>query len=119
MTTSRAVTSRALFFRFFFMAFYGDAAAIVFHGDAAIGMKSDNDLGAVARHRLVDAIVDHFVNELVESIGMGIADVHPRPLSHRLETFQNSDRTCVVLLSSSAIVVMPFYLSHSEYEISD
>src|SRR5690606_10514301 len=44
----------------------GDAAAIVFHGEAAVRVDGDRDLRAVTGERLVHRVVDHLVDELVE-----------------------------------------------------
>ena len=48
----------------------------------------------MAGERLVDGVVDHLVDEVVEAAGAGRADVHTRPQPDRLETLQNGDVLC-------------------------
>ena len=54
-------------------------------------MQDDVDDDAIARHRLVDRVVDDLVHEVVQTRGPGGADVHARTLAHRLETLENRD----------------------------
>jgi hypothetical protein len=74
----------------------GDTATVVDHGDAAILMDHHRDLAAVARDGLVHGVVHHLVDEVVQAVGTGGPDVHCRPLPHRVEAFENLDRTRVV-----------------------
>src|SRR5690606_5230269 len=69
----------------------GDAAAIVFHGEAAVRVDGDRDLRAVTGERLVHRVVDHLVDELVEAVGHRVADVHAGALAHRLTAFELDD----------------------------
>ena len=68
-----------------------DAASVVGHAAAAVGEQGDVDAGAVARHRLVDGVVDDLVDEVVEAGRTGGSDVHPGPLPDRFETLENGD----------------------------
>ena len=45
----------------------GDAAPVVGDAAAAVGEQRDVDAGAVARHRLVDGVVDDLVDEVVQA----------------------------------------------------
>ncbi len=60
------------------VALDGNAAAVVLDGDRAVDVDRDADDGGVLGHRLVDRVVDHFVDEVVQAAGRGIADVHAR-----------------------------------------
>ena len=73
-----------------------DAAAVVRDGHAVVLVDGDRDLLAVAGDRLVDRVVHHLVDEVVETLGTGGPDVHRGPFSDRLEAFQNLDRAGVV-----------------------
>ena len=42
----------------------------------------------VAGHRLVDRVVDHFVDEVVQAAGGRVGDVHARPLADVLQVAQ-------------------------------
>ena len=58
---------------------------------AAVGVQGDHDVVAVALERLVDAVVDHLVHEVVEAAGAGRADVHAGPAANRLKPLENGD----------------------------
>ena len=64
---------------------------------AAVGEQGDGDARAEARHRLVDGVVDDLPDEVVETRQTGGTDVHSRPFSDRIETFQNLDVLCRVI----------------------
>ena len=68
-----------------------DAAAVVVDPAAAVGEQRDADAGAVARHRLVDGVVDDLPDQVVETGQTGGADVHARPLADRVETLEDLD----------------------------
>ena len=69
----------------------GNAATVIGDGAAAILVEDDEDLVAMASEGLVDRIVDHLVNEVMQTTGPRGADVHARPLTHRLQAFQHLD----------------------------
>ena len=72
-------------------------APVVDDGDRAFGVNGDVDRIAVTREMLVHGVVDHLPNEVVKPGPIvRIADVHPRPLPHGLETLEHLDRTLVV-----------------------
>ena len=76
----------------------GDAAAVVADADRAVGQERRRDLVAVPRERLVDAVVEHLVDEVVEAALAGRADVHAGALSHRLEPLEHGDLVCAVFV---------------------
>jgi hypothetical protein len=67
------------------VALDGDAAAIVFYGDAAIDVDRDADRRGVAGHRFVDRVVNDFVHEMVQAALGGVADVHRRTFADVLQ----------------------------------
>ncbi len=68
-----------------------NAAPVVDDGHAAVDMDRDLDRLAEAGHVFVDAVVDDFVDQMVQSVHAGAADVHRRPLPHRIETLEDFD----------------------------
>ena len=54
-----------------------------------------DEVGA-ARHGLVDRVVDHLEDEVMEPPGARRADVHAGSQPDRLETLENSDVFCCV-----------------------
>ena len=71
-------------------------------GDAAttVGEQRDVDAGREAGHHLVDAVVDDLPHEMVQTLGTGRADVHPRPAPHGVEALEHLDLLGAVRLSS-------------------
>ena len=54
-------------------------------------MQRDRDIAAVARQRLVDRVVDNFLDQVVQTTLTHVADVHGRTLPDCLETFEDLD----------------------------
>ena len=70
----------------------GDAAPVVGHGAGAVGVQRHGDEIGVARQRLVDGVVDHFVDHVMQTGAVvRIADIHARPFAHGVEAAQNLD----------------------------
>ena len=76
----------------------GDPAAVVGDRDGVVGMNGDDDLVAVAGERLVDRVVDDLEDQVVQTgtVG-GVADVHARPLAHRLQALEDLDAAGAVV----------------------
>ena len=68
-----------------------DAPAVVHHRDAAVDMDRDLDRLAEPGHVLVNAVVHHFVHEVVEALGAGAPDVHGGALADGVESLQHLD----------------------------
>jgi hypothetical protein len=66
------------------MRVYGDAAAVIGHGEEAVGLEIDLDTGRVACHRLVHGVVEHLSEEVVHPLLVGAADIHAGAPAHRL-----------------------------------
>ena len=67
------------------MFFDGDAAAVVLDRHRAVVVDRDGDFRGIAGHRLVDRVVDHFIDEVVQAAGGRVGDVHARPLADVLQ----------------------------------
>ncbi len=76
----------------------GNAAAVVDDGHRIVDVQRDVDLIAVAGERLVDRVVDDFVDEMVQALRAGRADVHRRALADRLEAFEDLDLVRAVVV---------------------
>ena len=68
-----------------------DAAAVVGHGDAVVRVDDDLDLVGLAGERLVDRVVHHLVDQVMEASHAGRADVHAGPLANGLEALEDGD----------------------------
>ena len=74
-----------------------DTATVVHHGDGVVGVNEHLDHGRVARQRLVDRVVHHLEDQVVQPPNVGVTDVHARALAHRFEPLQHGDAGSVVL----------------------
>ena len=74
----------------------GDAATVVLDPHPAVGLEGDHDPVAVAGQRLVDRVVHDLPDQVVQAALTGRADVHARPLAHRLEALEDLDHGGVV-----------------------
>ena len=69
-----------------------DAAAVIVDRDRPVGVERHVDQVAIARERLVDGVVDHLIDHVVQARAViGVADIHARPLAHGIEAFQHFD----------------------------
>jgi hypothetical protein len=75
----------------------GDSAAVVGHGARSVRVQADRDPVAVPRERLVHAVVDHLVDQVVETARAGGPDVHARPAADRLQALEDGDVPGVVV----------------------
>ena len=76
------------------------APALVRDGDRVVPVERDTDLLAVPGKRLVDAVVDHFVDEVVRAAGIG---VHARASPHGVEAGQNFNGGRIVGLAHRSL----------------
>ena len=60
-------------------------------------MDGDPDGVAEARQRLVDRVVHHLVDQVMQPVLAGGPDVHPRPLADRVESLEDLDAVGAVL----------------------
>ncbi len=65
---------------------YRNASAVVRDGHRLVGMDGDHNPIAVTRQRLIDGVIHHLENHVVQAAAVvGIADVHSRPLSNGIK----------------------------------
>ena len=96
---------RHLFFR---MDADRNAASVVFHTDAAVGVDGDGNVVAVAPDGFIGSVVDHFGHDMQRIFRAG---VHARTLPDRFESLQNSDRlftVCGFFLCHDGVAVCRF-----------
>ena len=82
----------------------GDAPAVVLDGHGVVGMNRDRHGVAIARQRLVDRVVQHLVNHVVQPGAVAhVADVHARVLAHAVQSLQDMDGIGRVVLGRGAL----------------
>ena len=90
-----------------------DAAAIVGDRAGAVGVERHRHAVGMAGQRLVDGVVDHLVDHVVQARAViGVADIHAGALAHGIEALQDLDRIgavgcrrrcwCLVVLTSDS-----------------
>jgi len=90
---------------------HGNAATIVADGNGLIGMDGHPDILAIACQRLVDGVVDHLEDHVMQAGAIvGIADVHTGALANRIQSLEDLDGGAVVIGGSCVVIhahVMP------------
>src|SRR5215472_14014670 len=79
----------------------GNTTSVVDNGCRVINMKNNMDFRTETRQRFVNGIVDNFVNQVMQSIDSGRADVHRRTLPDGFQAFENFDMFGTVICFSS------------------
>ena len=72
----------------FRMDVHGHAAAIIADVDHAVLVQRDFDIAGMTCQRFIDAVVEHFLHEMVGARGVGI---HTGTAAHRVEPAQYFD----------------------------
>jgi len=88
----------------FLVHIHRDAAAVIRHRYGIVDMNDHVDLRAIAGQGLIDGVVHHLVNQVMQPHLTGRADIHSRPQAHGLQTFQNLDTAGIVNLRGAAFV---------------
>src|SRR5260370_16937849 len=73
------------------MFLYGDTASVVFYSDGTISVDRNLDRVGIARHDFVNAIIDDFLNQVMQAALVVTADIHTSAHASRLKAFQNPD----------------------------
>ena len=74
-----------------------NTTAVVRHRYGLIRMDPDHHSVAITGERFVDRVIDDLEHHVMQAAAVvGIADVHPGPLSNGVEAFQDFDFTGIV-----------------------
>jgi len=89
------------------------AAPVVFDQHAVIHPDLDDNRIAKTGGRLINAVVHHLVDQMMEAIFPGRPDIHGRTLPDRLQTFQHLDAVGSVTLrrTFSFVFLLDFHLT--------
>ena len=68
-----------------------DTAPVVLDADGFILFNNGGNLITAAGHSFIDAVIDNFVNQMMEPALVGAADVHPGTPPHRLQATENEN----------------------------
>ena len=73
-----------------------DTTSIIFDRDRSISMHIHEDMLRMSCHRLIDRVIDDLPDEMVETLFIGLTDIHSWSFSDGLESFEDLDLTGVV-----------------------
>jgi hypothetical protein len=68
-----------------------DASTVVADTNPAILGDYDLNIVTIARERLIDGVIDYFIDQVMQTARAGRANVHSRAFSNGLEAFENLD----------------------------
>ncbi len=83
----------------------GNAAAVIDDGDGVVDVNDDIDFFGVAGQRLVDGVVHHLIDQVMQAHLAGRADVHGRTEANCLKAFKDLDIFAGVVAVVAVIVV--------------
>ena len=75
-----------------------DAAAVIDDRYRIVHVDRDLDRVAIARKGLVDRIIHHLVNQMMQTDLARRADIHRRTLAYRIAALENRYLICTVFL---------------------
>ena len=75
-----------------------DTTTVIFNGNGVILVYRNFDIMTVARHGLVDRIINGLVYQVMESLFTDVTNVHSRTLAHCLQAFQDLNVTGRVII---------------------
>ena len=75
----------------FFVEVGRDASAVILDCDRVVFVDRNVDVGTVSCQRLVDRVIHHLVNQVVQTFFSDVADIHGRTLPDRFQTFEDLD----------------------------
>ena len=80
------------------MHVHRNASSVIDHLDGVSWEDIDLDIVAIAGKGLIDTVIDHFADEVVQTLHAGIANIHGRTLAHSFKTLKDLDVTGVVVV---------------------
>ena len=78
-----------------------NAATVVDDRHRAVDVNRDGDVLAETGQRLVDRVVDDFVDEVMQPGRTGRSDVHRRALADGFQAFEDFDLVCAIVLGGA------------------
>ena len=76
-----------------FIVFFGhwshrNATSVIRNRHAAVSMDHDREMRGMPVRALVDAVIDQFVNQMMQSQSRRVANIHGRPMPNPLKALQ-------------------------------
>ena len=77
----------------FGMFVHGNSSTVVLHGDRVVGIDGHFNVRTVARHCLVDRVVNGFVYQMVQTFFADVSDIHCGAFAYGLQSLEHLDVT--------------------------
>src|SRR5260370_32882031 len=90
------------------MLLYGDTASIVFYSYGTVGVDYNFDRVGIACHHFVGAIVDNFINQVMQAGLVGSANIHARTYTYRLKAFGDLEILLTVIPVALPVAIPTF-----------
>ena len=90
------------------------SSSMILHRDRTICLKRDRDLIPVSIEGLVDRVVHDLPHQMMQTAGIGRADIHARTFADSLQPFQDLNAARIILLrhtSTSLFKIRPTHYS--------
>src|SRR6185312_4778305 len=71
------------------MFFYGDATSIILNCYRAVGMDNDLHRIGIPGHYFINAVIDDFGNEVMQTTLVGCSNIHAGTHAHGFQAFEN------------------------------
>ncbi len=72
---------------------HGDTTAVIYYGNGVVGVDCHVYMVGIAGEGLVDRVVDNLINQMMQTFGGNVSNIHGRAFSHRLEAFEHLNIT--------------------------
>ena len=92
---------------------HGNPAAVVNDTHTVLRKKRNLNIARKPAHRLIARVVKNLGDEVVKPIRPGRTYVHPRALTHRLQTLKNGNRRGIVVMPAPILrsrLLYPLFL---------
>ena len=90
----------------------GNAAPVIHNGNGIIGVDFYGNLVTEPCKRFIHGVIYNFINQMMQTLCAGGADIHTGALSHRLQPFQNLNLICIIFRRHQ-IPLFRFIFSHN------
>ena len=90
----------------------GNTAPVIHNGNGVVRVDFYGNLVTEACKRFIHGVIYNFINQMMQTLCAGGADIHTGALSHRLQPFQNLNLICIIFRRHQ-IPLFRFIFSHN------
>ena len=75
-----------------------DSASIILNCTGSVLVQCDRDVFTESGKSFINGVVHNLIDKMVQTTGIGTADIHGRALTHRSKTLENGDVRRIVIV---------------------